>query len=227
MDKFYKFPGLALALLALCGFSGMKKTLRVVFFGDSITEAAVYPGGYIAQMRDTLDARRAGGDTLAFELIGAGIGGNKIYDLYLRLEEDVLARQPDVVVVYVGVNDVWHKRLAGTGTDPDKFERFYAALIRKLQLRNIRVVLCTPACIGEKHDCSNAQDGEINAYANIVRDLAKNFGCGLCDLRQAFLAHSARHNPENRASGILTTDGVHLNETGNRLVAEMLLGQIL
>jgi len=29
-----------------------------------------------------------------YELIGAGIGGNKIYDLYLRHEEDVLAKNP-------------------------------------------------------------------------------------------------------------------------------------
>jgi hypothetical protein len=27
-----------------------------------------------------------------YEFIGAGIGGNKVYDLYLRMESDVLAK---------------------------------------------------------------------------------------------------------------------------------------
>jgi len=40
------------------------------------------------------------------------------------------------------------------------------------------------------------------------------------DLRKAFLDHAANNNPENKAMGILTTDRVHLNEAGNKLVAE-------
>ena len=75
--------------------------LRVIFFGDSITEAGVGPAGYITQLRGMLPTDK-------FELTGAGIGGNKVYDLYLRLERDVLDRHPDVVVVFVGGNDVWH-----------------------------------------------------------------------------------------------------------------------
>ena len=33
---------------------------------------------------------------------------NKIYDLYLRHEEDVIAKKPNIVIIYVGINDVWH-----------------------------------------------------------------------------------------------------------------------
>lgn len=201
-------------------FSFNIKPMRIVFFGDSITEAGVQPGGYIVQMRDTLAAQ---GRTEAYELIGAGIGGNKVYDLYLRLETDVLERRPDVVVVYVGVNDVWHKRLAGTGTDADKFARFYAALLEKMQARGIRVVLCTPACIGERLHCTNALDGELNQYADIIRALAKQYNCPLVDLRAAFQNYQTEHNPQNLDRGILTTDGVHLNDTGNALVAKLML----
>jgi lysophospholipase L1-like esterase len=213
------FSLLFLPLAALFfSFTTMKKTTRVVFFGDSITEAAVYPGGYIAKLRDQLATQQD-----SFELIGKGIGGNKIYDLYLRLEDDVLALRPDVVFVYVGVNDVWHKRLAGTGTDADKFERFYTALIRKMQQQNIRVVLCTPACIGEHYDCTNPQDGEINQFSQIIRDLARRMDCGLCDLRSSFMNYSSKNNPANLERGILTTDGVHLNDLGNQMVADQML----
>ncbi|MBV6441221.1 MAG: Acetylxylan esterase [Saprospiraceae bacterium] len=207
----------------LFAFQKMNKPVRVIFFGDSITEAGVEPGGYISQMREMVAAE---GKNDVYELIGSGIGGNKIYDLYLRFERDVLPQKPDIVVIYVGVNDVWHKRTHGTGTDPDKFRNFYEALIGKLQTQGIRLVLCTPACIGEKSDCTNPQDGELNQYAQMIRDLAAQYKCGLCDLRTAFLNHEAENNSANKDKGILTTDGVHLNDAGNKMVATMLLGKI-
>jgi len=159
----------------------------------------------------------------AYEIIGAGIGGNKIYDLYLRMDEDVLAKNPDIVYIWVGVNDVWHKASHGTGTDPDKFQKFYEAVIKKLQAKNIKVILCTPAAIGEKTDFSNQQDGDLNQYSKIIRQLASEFQCGLVDLRKSFLAYNLANNPENKESGILTTDRVHLTEKGNMLVAEEML----
>lgn len=211
-------PTALILLIALAQAQPQPK--RIVFFGDSITELGVKPGGYITKMKEELDRRGLGND---FELIGAGVSGDKIYDLYLRLESDVLSRKPDVVVVYIGVNDVWHKTLAGTGTDADKFERFYAAVINNIQQKNIQLILCTPAVIGERTDNSNQQDGDLNFYSNIIRRLALKYRCSLCDLRKAFLEHNQRNNPDNKASGILTSDRVHLNEAGNQLVCDLLL----
>lgn len=219
-------PSLLLLPAVAClffSFVSMKKSTRVVFFGDSITEAAVKPGGYIAQMRDSLVANKMDSQ---FELIGAGISGNKIYDLYLRLETDVLAQKPKIVVIYIGVNDVWHKQTLGTGTDADKFRKFYEALIAKLQQKKIQVILCTPACIGEKKGGVNPLDKDLDVYSQMIRDLAKEKGCMLTDLRKAFVEYDAANNDNDRYSSILTTDGVHLNVKGNNLVAEMLMDQI-
>lgn len=193
------------------------KKKRIVFFGDSITEAAVKPGGFIVKI-DSMFARQGNADK--YELIGAGISGHKVYDLYLRMEEDVLAKEPDMVVVFIGVNDVWHKRTFGTGTDADRFESFYQAIINRLKARNIQVIVCTPAAIGEKTDFSNPLDGDLNEFSKIIRVLAEKNKLPLVDLRKSFLEYDLKNNPENKAKGILTTDGVHLNENGNQLVAD-------
>jgi isoamyl acetate esterase len=190
---------------------------RIVFFGDSITDAGAKPGGFITLIGEDLQNK---GISAKFDLVGAGIGGNKVYDLYLRMDDDVLAKHPDAVVIWIGVNDVWHKQLTGTGTDPDKFVKFYTAIIKKLQAAGISIALCTPAVIGEKTDCTNQQDGDLNKYAQLVRDLAKNYGCSLIDLRRIFLDYDLQNNPDNKESGILTVDRVHLNARGNQLVAE-------
>jgi lysophospholipase L1-like esterase len=207
---------LFIASMFIMSFKGEKKK-KVVFFGDSITQAGVEKGGYIDVLQNMIAAKGAGDK---FELNGAGISGNKIYDLYLRIEKDVLEKKPDVVVIWVGVNDVWHKSSFGTGTDFDKFGRFYDAVVKKIQAAGAKVIVVTPAAIGEKNDFSNSQDGDLNAYSSWMRKYVKENGLGLVDLRSIFHAYSVKNNPENKDRGILTNDGVHLNEKGNALVAE-------
>ena len=207
---------LIIGMLVLMAFTTRQDNQKIVFFGDSIKQAGVKAGGYITLLSDQL---RQKGIAANYELVGKGIGGNKVYDLYLRIEEDVIAQLPNTVVIWVGVNDVWHKRTHGTGTDADKFEKFYTAIIKKLQAKNIRIYLCTPAAIGEKTDFYNELDGDLNEYSNIIRRLAHANHCGLIDLRTRFLQYNLENNKDNKGSGILTTDRVHLNDKGNAIVA--------
>lgn len=205
-----------LSLLMLTSSFQLQKPKKIIFFGDSITEAAVKPGGYIRLMDSLITAAGLAG---RYELLGSGIGGNKIYDLFLRMEEDVISQHPDAVVIYVGVNDVWHKATSGTGTDYAKFGRFYEALVNKLQAAGIQVIICTPAVIGERTDHSNQQDGDLNLYSRWLRNFCSKRKIPLVDLRESFLQYNLANNLQNKESGILTTDRVHLNAAGNLLVA--------
>ena len=193
------------------------KKIKVIYFGDSITEAAVKPNGFITIDDSLLNPNGAPN----YELIGAGVSGNKVYDLYLRMEDDVISRSPDIVVIWVGVNDVWHKKM-GTGTDADKFERFYLALIKKLKAANIKIVVCTPSTIGEKYDNTNEQDGDMNHYSDIIRKIAADQHLTLVDMRAEFEAWEKLNNKKNLDRGLLTADGVHLNDAGNRFVAKLM-----
>ncbi len=220
MKNFKKILISLFATIGLLAMTPSVKPLKIVFLGDSITQAGVNPGGYIDRMKTMLEKQ---GIKDNYQLIGAGISGNKIYDLYLRYEEDVLVHNPDVVLIWVGVNDVWHKSTHLTGTDPDKFEKFYVALLKKLQAKGIKVILATPAAIGERTDHTNQQDGDLNRYAQIIRDIAAKYDCPVADFRKEFLKYNLEKNTTNKESGILTSDRVHLNETGNQFVADMLM----
>jgi lysophospholipase L1-like esterase len=205
-------------------FMNAQKKTKILFFGDSITQAGVGPQGFITLIRQMLKEKNIDGN---YDLTGAGISGNKVYDLYLRMDDDVMAKDPDVVVIWIGVNDVWHKTSSGTGTDADKFQHFYEAIIKKLQSKNIRLFLVTPAAIGERNDNTNQQDGDVNLYSKIIRKLAADFHCGLIDLRKDFMDYNFKNNPENKESGILTADRVHLNEKGNAFVAEKMFDKLI
>lgn len=208
----------ALGAVTLLAAGVAKKKKKVIFFGDSITQAGVGPEGYITQLGALLQTSHPG----QYELIGAGIGGNKVYDLYLRMEKDVLEKKPDVVVIYVGINDVWHKATHRTGTDFDKFGGFYRALIKKIQDNGAKVIVCTPSVIGEKKDGGNEQDADLNKYSDLIRSISKEQSLPLVDLRRAFLDYEAANNKDDAEKGLLTTDRVHLNKAGNAFVAEQM-----
>ncbi|HWR33978.1 MAG TPA: GDSL-type esterase/lipase family protein [Chitinophagaceae bacterium] len=207
-----------LALILFSAFNPQKKT-RVIFFGDSITELGVKPGGYVTRVDSMTKLEGKSGE---YEFSGSGISGNKVYDLYLRMDDDILSKNPDVVVIYVGVNDVWHKTLLGTGTDADKFEKFYYAILKKLKDKNIKAILCTPAVVGEKTDFSNPLDGDLNRYSNIIRDIAKKSNLPLIDLRKKFLDYLKDNNSNNEEKNILTYDRVHMNSKGNQFLADIM-----
>lgn len=195
-----------------------KKRKRIVFFGDSITEQGARPGGYIKYIEKLLTEEGINDD---YNLVGAGVGGNKVTDLQNRLARDVLADGADVVIIFIGINDVWHKqKLGNLGTDEKTFSTVYRSIIEKLQLSAIKVVVCTPTVIGERTDLSNEQDDDLEIYSEIIRNLSIEYYLPLVDLRQAFLDYIELNKPENSDYGILTHDKVHLNSQGNKLVAQ-------
>lgn len=192
---------------------------KILFFGDSITEMGVNKGGYIDKINEAiLKANKSD----IYELLGAGIGGNKVYDLYLRIESDVLDKKPDIVLIYVGINDIWHKT-SGIGTDIEKYEQFYRGILKKLIDKGITAIVCTPGVIGENPNDANPQDEDLNAYSDFIRKLSKEYRIELVDLRNAFAKYESDHNSENLFQGLLTTDGVHLSDAGNQMVADEML----
>ncbi|MFO0927854.1 MAG: SGNH/GDSL hydrolase family protein [Gemmataceae bacterium] len=201
--------------------AALKKGDRVVFLGDSITQGGVGPKGYVTLIRKALADKHK---DLGVEVIGAGISGNKVPDLQRRLDRDVLQKKPTLVVIYIGINDVWHgERDPKRGTLPAAYEAGLKDVIGRVQKAGARVLLCTPSVIGEKPDGGNSLDAKLDQYSAISRSVAKETGASLCDLRRAFVEHLKKHNEGGKDRGILTTDRVHLNDAGNRLVADTIL----
>lgn len=185
---------------------------KIIFFGDSITQQGTEKAdGFVNLLRERYRN---------LEISGSGIGGNKVYDLYLRLYSDVLSQNPFLVVIFIGINDVWHKLSSGTGTDYAKFIQFYQAIIDCIKTQNISLLLCTPSLIGELRNNKNELDRDLDFYADGIRKLAEDNDVLLCDLREKFLFYEEKFNKKNLRKGILTNDGIHLNKSGNYFLAE-------
>jgi lysophospholipase L1-like esterase len=202
----------------------LKKGDKIVFLGDSITQGGGGPKGYVTLIKNALAEKHK---ELGIEVVNAGISGNKVPDLQRRLDKDVIARKPTLVVIYIGINDVWHgMNDPARGTSKEKFEDGLKEIIGKIQAAGARVVMCTPTVIGEKTGGANKADSKLDEYSDISRKIAKELKLPLCDLRKAFVDNLKDINKDNKERGVLTTDTVHLNEAGNKVVAETILKTI-
>ncbi len=202
--------------------AGAKKLVKddtIVFLGDSITAAGVRPTGYVTL---TAKAIAKAYPTLNVKCIGAGISGHKVPDCQKRLDRDVIQKKPTIVLIYIGINDVWHWN-RNRGTKKEDFEAGLHDMIKKINAAGARVILCTPTVIGEKTDGTNHFDKMLDEYADISRKVANATGSQLLDLRKAFMTYLKANNPDNAPRGILTGDTVHLNNKGNSFLAGLVL----
>ena len=220
-----------LILLFVVMVSCTSSNKKVVFLGDSITQNAVINSnefkGFITLMREEVDSN--------IDLIGKGIGGDKVSDLLTRYRDDVINLNPDKVFVYIGINDVWHKYDYGTGTDIDLYENGLRQIIYDMKDNGIEVILCTPTVIGENKgqftlvnqfkdiETMEIMNDDLDEYSDVIRKLSLEFNTKLLDLRKIFMQYISENNPENKSKGILTTDGVHLNNNGSKLIANEMI----
>lgn len=216
-------------LLASCDDMTENQSTKIIFLGDSITEQGEsFDDGFISLLRQNLSQEE-------FELVGKGIGGHKVSNLLTRYKADVIDLNPDIVFIYIGINDVWHKYDFGTGSDIDLYERGLRTIISDIKSLGSKIVLCTPTVIGENTgdfelgnqfkdvETMEKMNGDLDTFSEVVRKLSNEYGTELLDLRKIFMDYLAENNINNDAAGILTTDGVHLNEQGNKLIADQMI----
>ena len=217
--------------------------LKIVFLGDSITEAGVYDKevgienngelvypdytGFITFLSQSVPEKT--------KLVGKGISGDKVSDLLTRYKKDVIDLDPGIVFIYIGINDVWHKYDYGTGTDIDLYENGLRQIITDLNENGVEVILCTPTVIGENKgeftlvnqfkdiETMEIMNNDLDDYSDIIRKLSREFDTKLLDLRKIFMQYISENNPENKSKGVLTTDGVHLNNIGSKLIADEMI----
>ncbi len=194
----------------------LKSGDRIVALGDSITQA----GGYLVFMRKVLNRNYP---QLKIEIINAGISGHKSTDMSARLRRDVIDKQPTVVTISCGVNDVWHGFYnPPRGVDLETYTSLMTRMVDDLRAATkADIYLLTPTII--KEDLSSPENLKLESYCDAVRRIAAEKNCHLVDLNQTF-------NLALRAAQIgaapdfhPTSDGVHMKPAGDFLMGAALL----
>ncbi len=193
---------------------------RIVFYGDSITDAgrdrdAGQPNQGLGSGYAGLAAAQLNADypELNLELWNRGISGNRVYDLEDRLQPDVLALEPDVVSILIGINDTWRHYDSGVPSPIAEFQASYKRILEQLDASGAQVLMLEPFVLPVPEDRRLWRE-DLSPRIEAVRDLAREFGRPLIPLDGLFAAASTR-----RESAFWLPDGVHPSPAGHAFIA--------
>lgn len=124
--------------------------MKIVFFGDSVTEGCFELSFHnVEGVTDIIRDKKSvyhnilkerierEHPELNIEYVNAGISGNSTVDALKRIEQDVIAQNPDVAVVCFGLNDV-------AGMSLDEYVSNMEQIFRTLKDHGIQVIYMTP-----------------------------------------------------------------------------------
>ncbi len=198
--------------------------MKIVFFGDSITDAnrnkehdhAIfdYGHGFVKFITGELLSE----NPVGYEIYNRGISGNRIVDLYARVKSDVWNLQPDVLSILIGINDIWHEIGNQNGVDIVRFEKIYRMMIEDTlaRLPNVKLIFCEPfVLVGSATAENMSQFLEVKQYAKVVEKLAEEFGAYFLPLQEKLEQAAHKYSLE-----LYLADGVHPNTAGAKLIAD-------
>lgn len=173
----------------------------------------------------------------ASEVINAGIGGNRSSQLLKRLNRDVLAHHPTVVVLMVGTND---RLNSGGFIEVKTYKKNVNTLIDRIEASGAKVLLMTPPpCIPEllftRHDPAKFSDQSpekrMQEVRSILLGISKKRKIPLIDFHQYLIQNKIAD--QQKASVIRNVansglkDGVHLTPEGYQLLAKLIAQKLV
>ncbi|MHC4873633.1 MAG: AMP-binding protein [Planctomycetota bacterium] len=175
--------------------------MKIIAFGDSLTSCGGPGGRYSDILQDRFPEHT---------LVNAGVGGEAFPEALERLEEDILNKNPDVVLVAFGANDWWRDERS-----PKEWIADLKTIITEIQAIGAYVIVV--GVFGPRLDESGATqpkdvgaDSRAEHFHQMEKETAQSMGCGYVANMQEKILH-------NR---VCWRDRNHPNEFGNRFVAD-------
>ncbi len=178
---------------------------KLIAFGDSLT--AGHQNGpetpYTDYMKPLLGNE--------WVLVNMGISGELTSQMLMRFERDVIRHKPDVVVILGGTNDI------GWGIETHSIINNLKSMVQQALDAGITPIPCAiPSLIGFNELIQPRQ--EVNAA---IAQFANEKKIRFVDL------FTATADEKNRLDQKYSSDGLHLNTRGYKLMAETIYEQAL
>lgn len=195
---------------------------RLLFIGDSVTDCGrgrpvgvgslgTLGNGYVAEVDAALTKMNL---RPPIEVLNTGIGGNTVRHLDQRWDADVLAHDPDWLVVMIGINDVWRMfDSRGVGAVmPHEFLRTYEHFLSRGPKGLKGLVLMSPFYVQKNR--ADPMRARMDEYGAIVKAIAERRGALFVDIQAAL-----DREMETQVYIGLAGDRVHPTELGHWVLA--------
>ncbi len=198
--------------------------MKILFQGDSVTDAGrnredIHHLGYGYAVR-TAPLIQAAFPDVEFEFVNLGISGNRTSDLVARLQSDVCDIDADVVILLIGVNDVWHHFDFNIETTPAQFESNLTTVLSAVRQNGAKLLMMEPFMLYGSNK-ENMYE-ELDEKIRIIRQLAQSNADAYLPLQAIFAAETVK-TPFTAFSD----DGVHPNASGSDYIAHRVADEVI
>ena len=202
------------------------KGMRILFQGDSITDAGRNRGayyannaagmgqGYVRHIATELLGNNPGKD---LQIYNRGISGHKVFQLRDRWEDDCMSLKPDVLSILIGVNDFWHTLNKYKGTAKVYEDDFMALMERTTkQMPNVKLIVAEPFVMHKGTAIDTPKwKGAFEDYQAACKRVSDKFNATFIPYQKIF-DEALKHAP----TSYWVPDGVHPAMGGNYLMAK-------
>jgi len=201
----------------------MNKKQTVLFFGDSITDngrdysnpdslGAEWSYSHCVKLAKKLPLKYP---EIDFKFYNRGINGHTTYDLLQRVQKDCIDLKPDVIILLIGINDIW-----AHGEDDEFTKTNYTKLIQTIKenLKDTKLIIVAPFLL----DLENADPTwrkNLERKLKIIDEYIKPHADVFIEPDKLFKSVYTKYiTPE-----CFSYDGVHPSEAGYVLIANEIL----
>lgn len=185
---------------------------KLVTFGDSITALSTWPYA-VAKGANV-------------HLYNEGIGGNTSIQGAARFERDVLAHDPDFVIISFGTNDFYLEDGVNPRVSIADYQATLTSFIEQINAIDGVPILMTPPFLdpealgGPSYYPEGSVNLALDKYVNAMREVAYRTGTHLIDI------HAACDNGGYDPKTFLIADGIHLADEGNQVYTDTILAYL-
>jgi lysophospholipase L1-like esterase len=224
------FSAICICVASLSSYAQVKpfqQNDRVIFVGNSITEAGAYVSYiYLYYMTHFPDRKLV--------IMNGGIGGDKASDIYRRLDYDILAKKPNTLVLTFGMNDTGYFEFNGNDADKTARERIAASKRsyeqieqRLLKLPGINKILMSSPPYDETAKIKgNMFPGKSKAMLEVVafqEAAAQKNHWPFVDLFRPMTALNTRFQQKDSTFTMIGPDRIHPGNAGHLVMASLFL----
>lgn len=191
---------------------------KIIFLGDSITDAShcflenPLGNGYVNMVAEKLND--SDGGRKKYDIMNRGHDGFTIHGVKRILEKECILKRPDVVSILIGCNDVGVMMNTGKSLEEQQFEACYEAIVKEITEQSDAKLICmSPFIVSYPRMYENWIPG-IKQTGRIEKKIAEKYHADFLALQDMIILKAEKAGYES-----VTTDGIHLTEYGNEIIA--------
>jgi acyl-CoA thioesterase I len=185
--------------------------MKVVCIGNSIVKG--FPHRQSQSFPSVLRERTG------WQVINKGINGDTTTMVLNRFQRDVLAHQPDIVLILTGTNDFVYQTATPVEAMKNIDQMISLAKEKGIETVLLTPILCNPSQAARQWKIGAAVDyqgvnGKLSELSVLIRCTADARGCNLVDLELKYKGFGKYH------------DGIHPTVEGQEWIAQAILEEL-